>query len=97
MPAMMTKRHRFDDTSNDTLKALVANGTSPDDMIALLFSQRCAIADAIVAVRSSYGMTLAEAKRLVAANEHYATVHDANLPLHDTLARHADEGDAKLA
>lgn len=94
---MMAKRHRLDDTSNDTLKALAANGMLPDDMIGLLISQRCAIAAAIVAVRSSYGMTLAEAKRLIAANVHYATVHDANLPLHDALARHADEGDAKLA
>ncbi|NHZ61683.1 hypothetical protein [Massilia genomosp. 1] len=94
MPAMITKRHRLDDTSNDSLKALAANGTSPQDMIALLFSQRCAIAAAIVAIRASYGMTLAEAKRLVAANEHYAAVHDANLPLHDALARHAGEGGA---
>ena len=87
----------MDDVLKHTLEALKAGGKTHGDILGFLYSSGLSIAEAMVAIRSLYAIKLADAKKLVANSEHYASAHDQHRPLHDALDDHADACNEKLA
>lgn len=70
---------------NRQLQAMKGNGKSQDDIVCFLFAQKISITEAIIAIRTLYGIKLEEAKKIVSSNRYWSKIHEANQNLHDKL------------
>jgi len=69
------------------IQSLVDEGKSQDEILYFLFSKKIPITEAMAAIRTLYGISLGEAKRLVATSRHWEGMHRDNQDLHNNLEK----------
>jgi len=72
---------------NDEIQSLADEGKSQDEILYFLFSKKTSITEAMVVIRQLYGISLGEAKRLVATSRYWEDIHRDNQDLHNNLEK----------
>lgn len=75
------------------VNSLRKNGVSQDDILVFLSSKGMSITDAIIHIRALYGISLGDAKKIVASSKPWSKVHEANECLHEVLERIVEKKD----
>ncbi|PLC40592.1 hypothetical protein C0Q88_22615 [Ralstonia pickettii] len=69
----------------DVLRLMLVSGKSQDEIFDCMVSEGVEIMDAIILVRSLYGVNLGVAKEIVSQNYRWNSSHLGNKNLHDEL------------
>ncbi len=69
----------------EQIRDLLIMKKNQNEVLEFMYSKRVKITDAIIAIRAAYGVSLGEAKGIVAKSNFWIDVHHANKLLHDEL------------